>query len=325
MASRYSLPVTKSAADLIDLSDVDGFYSVSDDEPEQLGPYNHQLGQALNYLQQEGGDDSPPTFMDRINRINETLLIQSPQQGHTFDPTLYKQVRAMVLKYKRDFNDAVNGSSPQIEDDEEWSDASAPTTSREALYRADTESPTPTPTHSPVIASRTAKTEASARKLLAPINDNVQRVRIFKYGGPRNEAEEWCKEAPPTFPFGETFLMAHWESLKIDYDLAKAAKDGGVAETDVPMDHVQLQPYFKLSQYESGSRFRLPLVSNKIQDTVSRYGTADRLSEVVSDLCELDQSGGGPKHYAPRVVLENFQVGHQGNFLSQQSNFIPAN
>jgi hypothetical protein len=326
MAHRYNHPETERTSDLVDLSDDGDLYS-SDDEPEQLGPYGRQLGKALKYLQQQGGEDSPPTFMDRVNRINATLLTQLPRQGHVFDPELYQQVRAMVVQYKRDFDNAVNGSLTQLEVDKGWSGSSTPTTSREALYRGDSESPTPTPEPASATAPREASHEIPARRHLGPLDDNVPRTRRFTYGGPRNELEEWARETPAVFPFGETLMMSHWEGLKVSYDLARGelAPDSGVVDTDVPFDHPQLQPYLKLSQYESGSPCKLPLVDERIQDVTSKYGTADRLSRVVDDVCKPYNIDKGSKHYAPRLFLEKFRVGRQGESLPLRPDLMQAN
>jgi hypothetical protein len=320
MAHRYNIPATGRTDD--------GDLYSSDDEPEQIGPYDRQLEKALRYLQQQGGEDSPPTFMDRVNRINETLLTQLPRQGHAFNTRLYQQVRALVVQYKRDFNNAVNGSLTQLEADERWSEGSTPTTSREALYRGDSESPSPTrEPPAPATAPREASHEVPARRYLGPIDDNVPRTHRFTYGGPRNELEEWAREMPAVFPFGETLMMSHWEGLKVSYDLARGplAPDSGVVDTHVPLSHTQLQPYLKLSQYESGSPYKLPLVDERVQDATSRYGTEDRLCRVVDEVCKRYKSDDGSKYYAPRVFLEEFKLSRQGESLPLQPDLVQAN
>lgn len=107
--------------------------------------------------------------------------------------------------------------------------------------------------------------------------------------------------------------MAHWESLKIDYDLSQP-KDAKHTETNIPFNHPALEPYLNLPQYESGPRFKLPDVRAEFQDAISRYGTSDRLAATVEGLGGLDASGDNEKDYAPRVFLENFRVGEQSKW-----------
>jgi hypothetical protein len=200
-------------------------------------------------------------------------------------------------------------NSPQLESDEYSTHSYSPTAFEEALYQRGDLSPSPSP--NPVV-------RVSNSRALGPrppeSEDNVQRERKFKYGGPDNEVENWYRDFPASLPFPETLMMAHWESLKIDYDLSRPDQDNTV-ETDVPLHHEQLQSYFNLSQYESGSRFKLPKVSKEDQETISRYGTGKKLSEVVDDFYQLTSTQDGAKTCAPRVFLEPFEVGYQSNYL----------
>jgi hypothetical protein len=304
MASGHTYPQSGGTPDLVELSDSDEIHSISDSGLSPRDLNNRLLTQAWNYLQEEGGDDSPATFVDRVNRIDDALLHQLPQQGHTFDRKLYRRVRAMVLDVQRNYAEAAEGEPPQLEVYENLPEYYDPSIHEEALYRAGDSSPSPTP-----CAPSASQSNILASKCQGP-GDSAERQREFMYGGPNSEVENWFKDIPNSLPFPETFLMAHWESLKIDYDLSRSLSDT-VVETNVPFTHEQLQPYFNMDQYESGSRFRLPQVSKKDQEAISRYGTAIQLKNVLDDFYSLDRTEGGVQDYAPRVFLEEFEVGNQ--------------
>jgi hypothetical protein len=313
MASRYTPSAAKGIDNLIDISDSEEvsteILSISGDEHAEREANNRRLTQAINYLQQQGGDDSAPTFMDRVRRINDTLLNQLSRQGQTFDPKLYRQVRVMVMDAARDYKDAAERDSPFLKSDDAMPQYHFPAAGNEVLYRDGSSSPSPTP--GPAIV-RTRNPRALAQRRRGS-DDNVQRVRQFKYGEPSGEPENWHKDIPAILPFPETLMMAHWESLKIDYDISRP-KGESVADTGVPLNHGQLQPYLNLPQYESGSRFKLPAVSKKDQELINKYG-ADHIKDNVDDFYKRDTSTEGIK-YSPHVFLERFELGHQCMFLS---------
>ncbi|KAH7078903.1 hypothetical protein BKA63DRAFT_563570 [Paraphoma chrysanthemicola] len=300
-----AIPTTLAyTSGMIESSDLEEMNSTGLENLSQADLNNRRLAQALNYLDSEGGEDSPSTFISRVNRINDALLGPLREQGSAFDTKLYQRVRAMVLDLQQDFDSAAHEATPQSESNEDVPEYYTPTAAEEALYRASDSSPSPTP------ASTRA---ASAPRPLAsrrPGSDNVQRDRVFKYGGPNNNPENWHKDYPAILPFPETHLMAHWESLKIDYDLSRS-NDSRVVGTDVPFDHPQLQRYFNLLQYESGSRFRHPAVSKDVQKMVSQHGTAIRLDSVVDAFNKGGTSNDGSGKYCPRAVLEKFTVDKQ--------------
>ncbi|KAH7406139.1 hypothetical protein DE146DRAFT_435045 [Phaeosphaeria sp. MPI-PUGE-AT-0046c] len=297
-------PATSSMDGPIELSDSGEMQSSNDDASVELDANNRRLAQAVNYMQQEGGNDSYMTFMDRVKRIHEALVKQLQLHGQNFDLRLYQQLHTLVTQAKQEYTEAIQGSWSRMEIDEDSLVDCAPPSFEEALERGGSEpaSPTPAPTR-----------KAPIRKALNPRrgerDDNVERVRNFKYGGPNNEPENWHKDFPGILPFPETFLMAHWESLKIDYDLARP-KDSNTVETNVPLNHPSLKKYFNLPLYESGSRFKLPLVREELQKEVSRYGTDDHLRRAVDDFYDPDTSY-DDADYAPRVFLEKFTVGTQ--------------
>jgi hypothetical protein len=314
MASRY--PASTGHVELMEVSDSEALHSISDDAPSEANPINRRLEQAVLYLQEEGGDDSPATFVDRVNRIDNGLLqVLAHHQGPSFDHKLYRRVRALVLDAQRDFGEAVGEEILQSEfreDDLGYYDSSL---DEEALYRGESsdDSSSPSPSTSRPTQNLVSKPSAEAPRQIQP-KTNAERQRVFRYGGPGNEPENWNKKFPNSLPFPETLLMAHWESLKIDYDLSRP-KTGSAVETDVPFDHVELQPYFNLSLYESGSRFKLPSVSEDDQRLIATIGSLNSVDEILDEFyygAEFEE-----KDYVPRVFLERLTVGQN------QSGFFP--
>lgn len=137
---------------------------------------------------------------------------------------------------------------------------------------------------------------------------------VFRYGGPSNEAEEYHRDFPASLPFGETFYMQEWESLKINYDLRESARKKGsknddtTTRTDVPyglaVENVDRRRDRGLC--DSGSRFRIPYDSST-QSSVD----ADRKLNL-KDAINLFNKGGDQdqvkKDYAPRVFLEKLSA-----------------
>jgi hypothetical protein len=293
-------------SDIIELSDSEDVYSISDDEPTQEDLNNRRLSQAVNYLNEEGGEDSAETYMDRVGRIHDALLQQLPRQGNAFDQKLYRQVRALVQQAQHDFEDAAADEPMLMDSEDELPQYYTPTAAEDALYRADDSSLPSTPT--PAAGS---SMPSSPPRALAPrrskSKDNVEREREFKYGGPKNEVEIWHKDFPASLPFPETLKMAHWESLKIDYDLS-CSKESTIVETDIPFEHWQLWQYKHLHQYESGSLFKLPAVNEEDQIAISKIGSLEKSLDAFNS---SDQSERLTKDYAPRISLEKFKIGYQ--------------
>jgi hypothetical protein len=298
MSYRSGLEAAEMSSSVIEISDAEEIYSVSDDDTSQ-DANDRRLAQAINYLQHEGGNDSHATYMDRVNRIDETLLNQLPRQGPMFSLELYQQVRALIIGVRRDFDNAAQQDSFDMDSHDELAYIDSPMTfEEEALYRGDSQSPTPTP----------APSKRRTSNALAPrspvFEEKVHRVRSFKYGGD-SEIESWHSDYPASLPFPET----HWESMKIDFDINRP-KDAATTETIVPLEIPQMQRYFELPLYESGSRFKLPTVSDEDQVAVNKLGTKLHLQKVVEKFFERDQTDGGKKDYVPRIFLENFNVDH---------------
>ncbi|CAN9238455.1 unnamed protein product [Alternaria alternata] len=322
----------RGAADspgFIDIADLQEIISTSKEEPTQRETNDRRLAQAINYLVKEGGSDSPATSMDRVDRIDNSLLLPLTQQGRNFDIKLFNRVLDMVSQAQLDFDKAAqedsseedlpsmsNGESSMPESTEEPREYYTPSAA-EALYRKGDSLDEPHfKPHMPVPATKGPAAERG---------DDVPSERVFKYGGPDNEVESWYKDYPASLPFPETFQLAHWESLKINYDISESGRqmkaEGQIVETNVSFDHPALQQYKTLPPYESGSRFKLPKPSAMVEEEVNRLGTQKSLEKVVQDLNRSSDevNAEGKYRYTPRIFLEKFTVGAQGNISQRGS------
>lgn len=308
MSYRRGPQAAERSSSVIEISDAKEIYSVSDDDTSQKDANDRRLAHAINYLQHEGGNDSYFTYMDRVDRIDETLLNQLPNQGPTFSRELYQHLRALVIGVRCDFENAAEQESLDMESEDKFAHIDSPMAfEEEALYRGDSPSSTPTPAPS-------KRRTSNALTPRSPVSDEkVERVRSFKYGGDR-EIENWYGDYPASLPFPETLMMAHWESMKIDFDINRP-EDAATAETIVPLEVPQIQQYFELPLYESGSRFKLPTVSDEDKVAVNKLGTQMDLEKVVNKFFERDQTNGGKKDYVPRLFLENLDVDHQCEYV----------
>lgn len=303
MASRYYDRAAVPTSDLSDLSDLEELYSVSEEEPTQRDANDLRLTQAINYLAQEGGDDSAATWMHRVDRIDAALLQQLPQRSSDYDRKLYRRLKAMVRDVQREFEEAAaENSGLTMDADDNLPDYHSAYPAVEALYREADEAETPmdAPSSPPL----------KPRQRHGKLADKVPREKQFLYGGPNNEVENWYRDMPAILPFPETPQMAHWESLKIDYDLSKPA-DAKHVENAVPFNHPQLEQYKNLSQYDSGTRFKLPGTTLREQEQINGLGSEQKLKKVVDAFNKGYRNEEITKDYAPRVFLEKFAVGPQ--------------
>ncbi|KAG9187723.1 hypothetical protein G6011_05594 [Alternaria panax] len=308
--------------ELIDISAFEDITSPNEQEPTQKELNDRRLAQAIDYLAKEGGDDSPATFMDRIDRIDNSLLLPLSQRGRNFDIKLFNRVLAMVSQAQLDFEEAAQGDSEEedlllmsnressmakgVEELPEYFTPSA----AEAVNRKCDGLDKP--------CSKLRRPMHAVRKPAAAEEQDVRRENRFRYGGRDNEAESWYKNYPASLPFPETFQLAHWESLKIDYDLLESIKqmkaEGKIVETNLPFDNPALEQFKTLPSFESGSRFKLPKASAIAETEIIRLGTQKNFAKVVED---LNRSNGkvqdGEFQYTPRVFLENLTVGTQAD------------
>ena len=294
-----SLPQTPE----LSLYDIEDSYS-SDEEMPDREETDQLLRQAHHYVITEGGKDSPSKFMERIQRINEDLVQEISAHGYNCDPKLYRRVKHKIDHVLREFEDAVDADSSLYD----YSDSPEyyATAAKKGLYRVDSSPITP---------------EAPSSRRTARIGgkDDVERVHL--YGGPDNHPESWYKKAAASLPFPETIRMADWESLRIHWDLAATGnmeKTEPVTGNGVSFQDPRLTHHYKLSQFESGSQFRLPTPDSADTKRVKAVASTYRLKEAVKTFNESDESklpgkDGEDRDYqwAPRVFLDRLDVGQQ--------------
>jgi hypothetical protein len=324
MASGYHGRSAAYTPELIDLSDSEellseDIISISEEEPTQRELNDHRLTQSIDYLAEERGDDSPATFIDRVDRIDEALLQQLPQQGRDFDTELYRRARTMVREVQHEFEEAAQQSSssiPATEESEEELPQYYTPSAAQALYRARESTLNPAVVEEEEGLKRKPKASEPkpSSKAKKEETEVIHRERKFKYGGPGNMDEVWHKDFPAALPFPETIQMAHWESVKIDYDLSESGKkakaDGKVVETNIPFKYIA-RHYENLPLYDSGSRFKLPALSKEDQAIIEELGTVKELKEVVAKFNHGDRKAELKKDYAPRMWLQGLSVNTQ--------------
>ncbi|KAF2241800.1 hypothetical protein BU26DRAFT_170564 [Trematosphaeria pertusa] len=312
MASRYyrTAGPDRRASELDFPSDSD-LYSASDEELITQQANDRRLRQAISYIADEGGADPPEVYVEYVQRIDDSILKQYREEGYSFNPKLYRQLRSMIREVQADFQRiAEEESSVSLED----TDASIEELlSPEVLYRGgeDDSDDLPVPE-----SSRRPKApppqEVSYPKLRDPLKKAEVRETQFLYGGPDNEVEEWHKDFPAMLPFGETLYMQEWESMKINYDLRESAKKSAadaspIVETNVPYDAVDKARI--PTTYESGSRFKLPNIGKPLWSLIKRAARTAMLPNVLDELNtagSLDEQV--KKDYAPRVFLHPVAV-----------------
>ena len=252
----------------------------------------------MTFKNQDRGAADSPELIDiaDLEEITSTSK-EEPTQREANDRRLAQAINYLVKE---------GGSDSPAEELREYYTPSA----AEALYRKGDSLDKP---HSkPHMSVPATKGPAAER------GEDVPSERVFKYGGPDNEVESWYKDNPASLPFPETFQLAHWESLKINYDISESGRqmkaEGQIVETNVSFDHPALQQYKTLPPYESGSRFKLPNPSAIVEEEVNRLGTQESLEKVVQDLNRSSDevNAEGKYRYTPRIFLEKFTVGAQG-------------
>lgn len=297
MAFRHDLRAATQTPELI-LSDSEEFDYSSEDEKTEREQVDHLLKQAHHYVITEGGNDSPTTYMECIQRIDRFLLREITEYDYDCDRKLYRAVKQKVDHVQREFEDAIDADSSICDYNEmpEYTAAAEGT-----LYRMDSSPATP---------------EApSTRRMTKPTTeDNLERT--YLYGGPDNQPECWYNKAAASLPFPETIRMADWESLRIHWDLAttgnmeriEPATFNGVSFRDPLLAH-----HDSLAQYESGSRFKLPAIQPSDMTNVNSQCTPDKLHKAIEAFSQSDDTKkrDGEYKYAPRIFLERLNVGYQ--------------
>jgi hypothetical protein len=277
-------------------------YSTSEDDGLASREFNDsRLRRAISYLADEGGDDDPATYVDRVQQLNDQILKLYRDEGYTYDAHLYRRLRSMVHEIQNDFQQvAMEESSVDFEDSDMDLDPIVPA----ALYRdqsTDEEYVPPTPKKSATPAAKAG----SSKQVRKPAPE-VREVK-YVYGGPNNLAERWHKEFPSILPFGENPFMQEWESEKINYDLAawekNRAKDvNPYVETNVPYESVP--ETYLTDKRESGSRFKLPKVGPAIANKIVEFRKHMNWAKTVDEF----NRGGVAKDFVPRIFLKQVSV-----------------
>ncbi|CBX95191.1 hypothetical protein IAQ61_009707, partial [Plenodomus lingam] len=342
MSSRYHHHHADDAMDLTDLSDAEEIYAIGEADNTQRDYYNRRLREAINYLAEEGGQDSPATYMSRVYRIDEALVQLLPQTGSDYDRQLYRTVRAMVDEVHEEYDNAkeeINLQTRNAELDAAYYTPYTPSVS-EALYREEEDLPEPSTRYTrkrPTTSMKSLPREqaksytklqqqqteqVSASQAVTPLGprshdsqDNVDFERSYEHSGPNSAPERWYRDMPACLPFPETHQMEAWETLKINFDISDYGKklkaEGKVVETNIPFNHPALAKYKNLPHYESGSRFKLPHGRQEDYDRIRRLATEELLAKTVKDFNEDIQTDAEVSGYAPHAFLGRFSTGKQ--------------
>lgn len=225
----------------------------------------------------------------------------------------------MVHEVQRNSQCTAQPCGTLIGDDEDLMEYNAPSPAY-ALYRAGEAVDAPTAQTSkeqpPLKLGKPALRESvstSPHHHRDKCDTTYQREKQFKYGGPSNEDENWYADFPASLPFPETFLTQDWESLKIEYDLYRSANQDpknptAVFETNIPLDRVRRDRNNDLHRYESGSCFRLPVLSTEVLAMVDRTEIDQMVQKVVEDFNQGNNIETLINDHAPRVFLEKFKT-----------------
>ncbi|KAH9868415.1 hypothetical protein J1614_007487 [Plenodomus biglobosus] len=337
MPFEYYSHQAADATNPMDLSDAEDIYTFDEADDAQREYNNLRLKQAINYIAEEGGQDSPATYMSRVDRIDEALVQLLPQAGNNFDSGLQRTVCAMVQEVLEEYDNAIQEA--RVPTRSEHGAESYTSAVLEALDRAEddgSESPTRharirTTTagktvqrkqaealaklQSPSVQSTAAPAVEPLRSRRKDTQDNVDLERSWKYGGSNNNVEQWYRKMPASLPFPETFQMEDWESLKINFDISDYGKqlkaEGKVVETNVPFNHPALQHHKNLHHFESGSRFKLPHGTQQDYDVIKKLASLKQLGKCVNEFNQGNRTEEQASDYAPRIFLGRFSVGKQ--------------
>lgn len=279
------------------MSDSEDAYS--SDEEEMLltrEKLDRWLRGAHHYVITEGGKDSESIYAQRIHHINRNIQEISSYR-YDCDQNLYRHVKQKIDHVLREYEDFM-GVDLGVEDDE-----GSDSVDVVAKEPPDSSPVTPTATSALDTLERTGKKDHDFK-------------RTYYYGGLNEQPEIWYQKAPASLPFPETFRMAEWESLRMDWDIyntgdmknSEPVTSNGVSFHDPRIIHHDNRPRF-----ETGSKYKLPAVNSVDMAKVADYATVDRLHKVVDIFNQHDdtKNAGGDFKYAPRVSLERLEVGFQ--------------
>jgi hypothetical protein len=261
-------------------------------------------------------------YRDRVNRINDLIIQRYVDEGRLFDLDMYRELRRMVNAQLDSF-DRSKEDVIEVSSDESLSSGDPDVQMSGALYRDEDEPVTPEQspprTPSPPPAPRRERFwKASERDLGSPLPPlsfgkkdppaaEVGAIQ-FRYGGPRNTAEEWKKNFPPILPFGESLAIREMESRQINFDLSRGPQ---VSPEQAMAKHPDMyKDPTKEGPYDTGARFKL-LRNAEARREIERV-LGDGLPILRSVVREFNDAGGKDvqvrKDYTPRVFLETIHV-----------------
>ncbi|KAJ4990379.1 hypothetical protein SVAN01_04041 [Stagonosporopsis vannaccii] len=283
----------------LSLSDSEDSYSSSDEDMPDREETDQLLRQAHHYVITEGGKDSASLYIERIQRINRSLIHEISRHSYDCDPKLYRRVKQKVDHVLREFEDAVDPdySIHHYDQMPEYYTTAA----EDVLCRTGS---------SPVIPGG----QNAQNYTKSGGDDDVQRT--YLYGGSDSHPEVWHKNAPASLLFPETIRMAKWESLRIKWDITTTGdmeSKKPVTSNGVSYNDPRLARFNCLSQFESGSRFNLPASDSAVEAKVNDFCTVAKLSKAVDAFSQNDKCRRlqGDFEYAPRVFLDNLEIGQQ--------------
>lgn len=275
---------------------IPGFRSLAGEDRSRSRETNDSiLRRAIVYVTNEGGSDSPETFADKVQRIDDSIIQGFRRPGRSFDAKLYQHLRKLVQEVQNDHRRITEEKSASDPNDANIEELHAP----DALYRTIEDADSP---QSPVRRNTRFSSPTSSQLREAKV-----RKTQFLYGGPNNEPEEWHDVVPADFVFGEGPKMEKWESMKVRQDLTRSAKgsasNSGASTSKLP--YLALANHFaRKDQYDSGSSFKLPSIADNAWDQMKRVTGSLPFWKVAE---EFNRGGVVRQHlekdYAPRIFL----------------------
>lgn len=246
----------------------------SDGEPSLQEINDSRLIQALNYLNNEGGDDSPASYIQRMLRINHYLVQRLPRQGNDFDIMLYQNLRATIREEFEAFNQAAQYAPMTVLDSVDFIPESACHGSPEQF-----------PEH-----HSTSSTRALYRR------DEEPRRSVAKRPKPRQKTPgkaQHKSEAKRVVPSGNTKI---WPSFPTILSFPAT----GEAE------------YRNLPLCGSRSQLRLPALPKEVEEEIKWWCTDEEIAKVVEVFKRDNEELKSVKDYTLKSYLDSVAPQDQG-------------
>lgn len=320
--------------------------SSSDDERLDQYANDRRLRQSISYLASEGGDDAPAVYVNRIQAIDDHVLQEYRNENYVYDHDLYQQLRSMVREVQGDLNRIQEEDSDLIMTESDASESD----SVEALYRvpdppeesaADNPNPHEGAAHDNPDPPRDAHDEnfdpADHRRRMrhdreqlhhrpSPndpryagiLINEIKHTKHYEYGRRKDtQPEYWFRNQATILPFGETFFLREWESLKTHFDLSESKRNRGPVTATVPYELVSERFHPCPVGMHSGSRFTLPTLCAGTMATARAQLDLNAVSRAFNSLGDVqgtadgtaDGAAGAKPDYAPRISLFKMSTG----------------